>query len=195
MAAGDHYTAVVNATFYGQLIQNKLHFRVNGGSTVTPQQAAIDIRDGWVEQVRQRLPSDVSYNSVTIYDTEFPGNAPYNLVFQKNGAQAGDNQLVPFACWVLQFKTALGGPTGHGRCFIPGVLKGFHVGGILQSGGITVWTPPLNALIAKYCEGGTGPLTLTVFHSQPNFRWLSCTNIVLRNTMGAQRNRNIGVGS
>lgn len=189
-----HWTVYVNMTFYGQLCQNVLHFE-NRSDPFSNEQVATEIRDNWIEQVRGRLPFDVSFNSVAVYDTENSSVAPYNLVFQKNGAQSGDNQLVPFACWVFQLKTATGGPSGHGRFYLPGVLKGFHAGGILQNGGVTVWEPFRAALVARYCLGGNGPLELKVFTRRPNFIWKPVTNIVLRNTMGAQRNRNIGVGS
>lgn len=184
---------ILSGTFYGQVWQNVLFFHNFDGALTFPQ-VATHVRDNWATQCKSGLPADVFYTGVTVYDDEHPEVGPYFLPLSLQGSQSADTQLVPFACWVLTFRTALGGRHGHGRCFLPGVLKGFHFLGVLTAGGGTYWATALANLNTVYAGASGGPLHLVLKRRDVNSFYTSVDTIGMRSTMGAQRRRNIGVG-
>lgn len=188
------HKVIVSGLFYGQTWNNRFYVNNPDGAMTRPD-IANHFNTNWIEQVRMRLPVDVSFNKVEVFDASNNNLAPHTLTIAKIGNMSADNQLVPFNCWVLQFRTLQAGRKGRGRCYLPGVLKGFHTNGLLNSSGIAAWGGTLNSLQQNYAAGGSGPLHLVIHSEHGEPQDFAVSSIVLRPTTGTQRRRNIGTGT
>lgn len=188
------HKVVLSGLFYGQTWNNRFYVNNADGAMSRPDIANY-FNANWIEQVRMRLPVDVTFNKIEVFDAGNGNLAPFTLTISKVGNMSADNQLVPFNCWVLQFRTLQAGRKGRGRCYLPGVLKGFHTNGLLNSSGIGAWGGTLNSLNASFSAGGSAALHFVIHSEHGEPQDFAVANIVLRSTMGTQRRRNIGTGT
>lgn len=191
------YRAVISGLVNGQLCQNVLHFQKGGAWT--PDLAAslcIDLRDNMLQQWKLRLSNTMQWNGISVYDAETPGRQPSVLAISVPGSvgtSSGNN--LPFACTLLRIRTAVTGPRGRGRVYLPGAPNVDFVGGLATANTSTSWAAIFAVIGPRYVGiTHTSPFEWVLAPKASPADWKSITSLELSGPMGVQRRRNIGVG-
>ena len=181
----------------GQIFQNVLHFE-NTDGLLTLSQIADDIQANWITPLRTVTDDNGSWVKITVKDMANPTFSPFIKPIAVPGSADFGNGSVPFAGIVLLIGTGLAGRRGRGRIFHPAsATNSWLNNGIVTAAAQTTWNAEgvLGVIRNNYVltGGGFSSLHLEVYHRDDNTS-TPCNSLVVRNTFGCQRRRNIGVG-
>lgn len=187
VVTGIHYSSIT--------CQNVLHF-YNPDGVLTEAQIASDVHLNYCTVLAAGQTSQFGWRSISSRKMG-SGLAPYVFPFVLNGADLSDASLaVPAVCVKFRLLTPTAGRRGRGRIYVPGFRQAYWNAGQITSTGITNITPRINAIKAAYVNAGhTSYLSLVVIRrggSEADMHFVS--DIVLSNTPGIQRRRNLLVG-
>lgn len=190
----------ITALMYGQKMQNVLHFN-NPDGALTGLQVCQEIRDNWIGTavnvgIHAWCTQSTVWVQVACQTRASSPSPPTILTINQPGYQGASNEIVPFACVVLKFQTAVAGRRGRGRSYTPGVMQGFFTQGLMDDTLTSFGGTALAAMNARFCAGGSGPLTLLVGPKNGIILidFLQVTQISFSTFLGVQRRRNIGFG-
>jgi hypothetical protein len=187
------------AIMYGQKMQNVMNFDNNSG--LTPAQICTEIRDNWIGTtsgvgIHQWCTQSTVWVQVACQTRSSSLAPPEILTINQPGVQGASNELIPFACVILKFKTEAAGRKGRGRIYTPCVMNGFSTQGLMNSNLGAYGNTALAAMNARYTLSGSGPITLVVGPKSgitlADYHYV--TNISFSPFIGVQRRRNVGFG-
>ncbi len=180
----------------GYVQQNVLHFTWLGDGPFDLSDAAVEIRDHWIQLIKPLQASDFRYSLITVRNMNTLTLPPFSLVVSINGGGGTVlNWWGPMSV-VFSIRTATFGRKGRGRFYV----GGFYVGQVGQ-GQFTSSAQSFNAGMAANLEaryvavGAPGNFRLGVaprLATADNFKF--ATQIIPAPTPGVQRRRNFGVG-
>lgn len=183
----------VNQTYGGRIYQNVLHFdNPNGAQTVA--QIAEEVRVNWIGAIKGHQAHQLIYNSLVIgrVDTQAPP-APVTVQLVNEDGNGTDNVHHGSICGMLSFRTALAGRRNRGRYYIATIPISYYTMDLLNSNGTPAMNGVAAALEARFKTGGSGPLTLVIWHRDQG-NSTPVTQIIAPQYAGIQRRRNHFVG-
>lgn len=186
------FRVLISGTCYAQLNQNRFYCRSDVEND-SPFDIAQIVKANWINQVRVPLTNQTIFQSIQVTKLGGLTLESHTEPISITGAQGGNDQMVPFTCWVLKFETGLGGRKFRGRCYLGPVQAGFFTFGVLNGQGILHWNETLLNLNAAWTNDDSR--LRMVIHGEGEAHDTSVIQISLRSTMGVQRRRNIGVGA
>jgi hypothetical protein len=187
----------VSARYGGQLMQNVLHFKNTDGA-LSPAALANNVLVNWVRKVKLCQTSDCNNFAILVQNLSAPTTAAFNLPISEPGTQPSEHRMPTFVSAVFKYSTAFAGRHGRGRSFIPGVPTDFVFDWQLSPAGIVNYqTNVVTPIVAAFVSGGVAGMPLCVREHVPG----SGTDILheviaiaVRQQLGVQRRRNIGIG-
>lgn len=190
----------ITALMYGQKMQNVLHFN-NPDGALTGLQVCQEIRDNWIGTavnvgIHAWCTQSTTWVQVASQTRAASPAPPTILTINQPGYQGANNEIVPFACVVLKFQTAVAGRRGRGRSYTPGVMPGMFTQGLMDDTLNFFGATALATMNSRYCAGGSGPLRLLVGPKTGIVLadFYEVTLISFSTFLGVQRRRNIGFG-
>jgi len=189
----------ITALMYGQKMQNVMNFDNNSG--LTPAQVCTEIRDYWIGTtsgvgMHQWCTQSTVWVQVACQTRSSSPSPPAILTINQPGVQGASNEIVPFACVILKFKSEAAGRKGRGRIYCPGVMQGFFTNGLMDSDLGAYGNTALAGMNTRFTLSGTGPITLLVGPKNgitlADYHYV--TAITFSPFLGVQRRRNIGFG-
>lgn len=187
------YRAVFSGLIYGQLWQNRVHFRKNeGGPTV--EQFATHLNLNWVEKMRNTQHGLVQWLSIQVVDISGGSGLGHTLAISKTGAQGQESQDTSFECGVIKLGTGFAGKRNRGRIYMAGIRGGATQFGLIQAFEIDNWNNRLAELAPLYLGNASSGCNL-IIHNGPESPDREVTTWQMRQILGVQRRRNIGVGA
>lgn len=192
------YRITFSGLLFGVTWNNVLHFQT-GVPAPTPAEAADIVDTHWVDNFRTWQHTSLQWLDIAVQDV---ATSPLPATFHKtifktgNAGSAGNTDQVVLAI-VVKKLTAVGGPSGRGRIFIPGFLVNASTNiGQLRPETVTAFTPTLNTIMARFGPAGDQNLELVICNrSNPAASTKSVTGLALRVILGTMRSRNYGVGA
>jgi len=177
---------------YGQTHQNVLHFN-NPDGVWTHSQIANDIETNWVNRIKLHQVTSMVWTQIIVQEVSLSPIASFTKAINQAGTNLANADAVPFSCFVIQIKTAAGGPHGRGRFYVGGLTNNSHTNGIVTAAVLTAWVNSLNILKGFYGPSGTSQIRLVV-KEKSNNTFNLMTDLICRQYVGVQRRRNYGVG-
>lgn len=181
------------ATMYGQQCQNVFHLLGPSSDPLELSAVADHVTANWIAQIRTKQTSAVAYTQVKVrlLESQFP---PHVKTVNITGSNGNDTELSTVLAWVLRLRSAEIGKRGRGRLYVPGVMKGWTVNGLVIAAQITAWDVTIATLMGLYGPNHTSPYQLTIVPSKAPFSTREVTSMQIAPTLGTQRRRNIGIG-
>jgi hypothetical protein len=185
---------VTTGFIFGQLNQNRMHFVVDD-PTVTLTDAAIDIRDNWLNNFKQALAVEFHWTEISVSQLGPLPPAPVTLVVAIDGTGGSVPGNVMAQALVMKIGTAVPGRKGRGRIFIGGTGNNVTIFGLLFGADYAfynnMWTP----MRARYLADGSGPLELGLVTGNDPSTFRSAISLVLSPYPGLQSRRRVGHGA
>jgi hypothetical protein len=133
------------------------------------------------------------WTQIIVQEVSLSPIASFTKAINQAGTNLANADAVPFSCFVIQIKTAAGGPHGRGRFYVGGLTNNSHTNGIVTAAVLTAWVNSLNILKGFYGPSGTSQIRLVV-KEKSNNTFNLMTDLICRQYVGVQRRRNYGVG-
>lgn len=178
---------------YGQQCQNVFHFTGPSSDPGELQTLADHVAANWLAQIRLRHTGSVVYQAIKVrmLESQFPTHIKTVNV---PGSWGADNEVSTVLCFLLRLRSAEIGRRGRGRLYIPGVLKGWTINGLVTESQILGWDQTIANLMAVYGPNGSSSYRLTIVPSKPPFDTREVVSMQIAPALGVQRRRNIGIG-
>jgi len=179
----------------GQHYQNVLHFLNPDGAT-SHFNISEELKPNWISVIRNVQNNQLTWYQIDVQRVDIAGQPIDRFPMDAAAGSLSGNIAPAVLCPLVSIRTGVGGRTGHGRVYMPGLHGASVANGGWESGALAAWAAKVALLQARYKSGGTAPITLGVYprnvHDSTAFK--SATSLVLQNIFGVQRRRNIGVG-
>lgn len=189
--------AVISGTYYGQRVQNVLHFKKADFVDSEKITLATELRDVWVFNIKGLQNIGFTYTTITVQKKDPSPGMPYLLdIATYTGENTGAGAVSVIALlWTLRTDD----PThrGRGRVYMGGVHGATPLAGLVHPGVVSTMTSFATTVMNKWGPSGTSVFDLVVGpnHYEDPTDFKPVTSMVPRNYFGVQRRRNIGVGA
>lgn len=185
------YQVTVVQSMYNQQINNVLHFHGPTADQGALTTLANEVDTIWVEQIRQRQTSAVTYNGIRVraMGSVLP---VFVKTINKAGAFGFDDELDTCQSFILRLRTDHFGKHGRGRVYIAGVLKGWTKSGLVIASQITAWNTTIANILGNTGFGSSPYFPSVMDHA--GTASFAITSMQVAPTLGHQRRRGIGVG-
>ena len=187
------YRIVDNQVYYGQTIQNVLHFKHFSADPATMDALMAEFRDNWVLEVRTRQNTLLVHTSLTctMLESQF---APRSLTLNLPGTLGSSNEWKLVSAHVIRLRSATIGRHGRGRVYIAGQAFNEAQNGLVSNTTVTAWNSRLATILSVFGPSGTSDFRLVILPRNNPQGALDVVNMSLAPTEGTQRRRNVGVG-
>lgn len=181
----------------GQTFNNVLHIKDDNIDANSKSDLATLIQTQWIATVKTLQTNGVTYLQIQVRNVSIPLDPTFALpinIVGTGGAAAAEDGPVPAA--LLRFETAVGGPSGRGRYFMPGLNMNTSTNlGVLTPATLTSWQSALDALKAQWLAPNINNIALGVCsRSNPDATFKNVTDMKFRTVLSTMRSRNINVG-
>lgn len=178
----------------GQIMMNVFHIVHTGGITMTTMAQTIEVQ--WLSEIRPMQHAGAVWFDIEVRQVSPAGPAAVHRTVTLAGTGPAEGQQdVPFCSRVLQFQTAVAGPRGRGRLFVPGTSFQAWDKGIIKATSITAAAPLIANLMSRFV--GAAPSTglrLVIARRDDPSQTIDVSNIVQRTVLGHMSSRSIGRG-
>lgn len=208
MALNSVYRVRTQAAYLNQRVEFGLHLQDSTG-TGSPAHLAPVWRDAMITSLAAAVPADVSWDQITINDTNPNGEASYILALSPAvpGTLVGAT-LPPQNAAVISLLSGLKGKRRNGRFYLFGLVEEHQIWGTIQGGQLTLIQAVADQLLAVFGTSGSNGVYRAVIYSPPTRPYVPkpappvhtdtlITPIVstrASNIVRTQRRRALGVG-
>lgn len=189
------WRVISSSELLGQHFQNVWHFTSEDG--VLDETGVKDaVIPGMVTRLRNHQNANLIYSTMSVQQL-LPTLQPAS-VFSMAGAHGSlDGQMYhPSVCVLFSIRTGTGGRKGHGRWYMPGLHFDHVENGVLRADIWALFQGDATFITNSY-DGGTfaSNLRMVVVTRENVADYRPMTTVVVRQVLGIQRRRNIGVGA
>lgn len=184
---------VLSGTILGQRCQNVLHFK-NIDGLLTHVQIRDELVANWLPTVRNLQNAAWTWTDIAVQDRldSTPDLLTVHPLTSQAGVLSGPPGLT-FAGGIFSIRTFTAGRHGHGRFYLPGLHADSITNGALGTSSFADYQTRANNLKTRYCTTVNG-FQLGVAPRAHPADFIPATDIIVRQNLGVQRRRNLGVG-
>jgi hypothetical protein len=162
-------------------------FGVGRGSTSTPEEDAVDIRDITLTRLSDRIPSTVTLSSILVkYGPNTTG--PFHELGVAEAGTGSSGDVNPNVAMLIRKTTSLGGRKGRGRWYWPVAEDQVGQAGVLKTSPDQV-TAMNEALALWLGDMATNDHTVYLLHNHPDDAPNIVTALSTQATTATQRRR------
>jgi hypothetical protein len=189
----------ITCTFYGQRMQNVMHF-LNTDGFLTREQVANEIRDYWIGPgggtgIVMIQPSNLVWVDVGVQTVSPSVSVPFHLAISKAGYMGANNEIPQQLAFILKLQTDTPGRAGRGRVYIPAPSNGFLTTGLIDTDLDYFLGTALTNLRTRFLfSSGVGPLAILVAPRNNPADYKKVTSLTFSRFPGIQRRRGVGFG-
>lgn len=185
--------AITNQTYYGQLIQNVMHFR-NPDGALSNLACKNEIFGNLWTVLKSNTNQNLIYSTMSIQQID-PTTTPAEVftIGPNTGSLIGGG-YASFAAVLFSIRTNSPGRHGHGRFYMCGIHGDWVANGLLRADVHSLLAGNATTITGRFKDGGTGPLALGVCPRNDPASFIPMSALICRQVLGVQRRRNLGVG-
>lgn len=188
------WQVTLTGTILAQKCQNVLHF-FREQDDMDNASIRNEFTSNWLPIVRNLQNASWAWTTIGVQQLE-PVTEPLEVFVVTNQSGSLSGTMAPTVlAGLFSLRTGFAGRSGRGRFYLPGVHGASVLNSILEPNAFSAYQTRANDLLNRYGAQGAGPLRLVVASRGPERTFHQVTAIVVRQTFGIQRRRNIGVGS